>query len=96
MTAMLPNISQLAERLFSHSKTINRYFHRVIGLPPKKYLSISRARTALTNYLADPAAFSPEAFGYYDRSHFNKAIRQFTGRRLAGRPVVDPPSIDWP
>ena len=81
--AMIPNTFQLAERQFIHSKTINRYFTRVIGLPPRKYLSILRARTALTQYLADRTNFSPEAFGYYDRSHFHKAIRQFTGRSLA-------------
>jgi len=92
--AMLPNISQLAERLFSHSKTINRYFHRVIGLPPKKYLAISRARTALSSYLAARTNFSPEEFGYYDRSHFYKAICQFTGRRLAERPSATRPSAD--
>lgn len=80
--AMLPNTTQLAERHFLHSRTINRYFHRVIGLPPKKYLSIVRARSALTGYLADRANFSPDAYGYYDSSHFYKAVRQFTGRRL--------------
>lgn len=87
-TAMLLNTSQLAERLCIHSKTINRYFHRVIGLPTKRYFSILRARTALTSYLAARSDFSPEAFGYYDQSHFYKAIRQFTGRRLADQPTV--------
>jgi AraC-like DNA-binding protein len=94
-TAMLPNTSQLAERLFLHSRTINRYFHRIIGLPPKRYFSILRARAALSSYLAGcptggrSAArtnFSPEEFGYYDRSHFYKAMRQFTGRRLTDQP----------
>jgi hypothetical protein len=79
---LLPNTTQLAERQFIQSKTINRYFHRVIGLPPKRYFSIVRARTALTGYCADRRNFSPETFGYYDRSHFYKAVRQFTGRRL--------------
>jgi AraC-like DNA-binding protein len=85
-TAMLPNTSQLAERLFIHSKTINRYFHRIIGLPPKRYFSILRARTALTSFLADRTNFSPDEFGYYDKSHFYRAIRQFTGRRLTDQP----------
>ena len=85
-TAMLPNTSQLAERLFIHSKTINRYFHRVIGLPPKQYFSILRARIALTSYLAERRNFSPEAFGYFDKSHFYKTVRQFTGRRITDRP----------
>jgi AraC-like DNA-binding protein len=82
-TGMHPNTTELAERHFLHSKTINRYFHRVIGLPPKRYFSIVRARNALTSYLAGPNNFSPELFGYYDSSHFYKAVRQFTGRRLS-------------
>jgi hypothetical protein len=80
-----PNTSQLAEKIFVHSKTINRYFNRVIGVPPKKYFATLRARTALTGYLADRAGFSPETFGYYDRSHFYKSIRQFTGRRFGSQ-----------
>jgi AraC-like DNA-binding protein len=84
--SMLPNTNQLAERLFTSSRTINRYFHRVIGLSPKKYLSIARARAALTTYLAAHPNFSPEAFGFYDDSHFRKSIRQFTGRPLAQLP----------
>ncbi len=82
---MSSNTTQLAERHFVHSRTINRYFHRVVGLSPKKYFSILRARTALTGYLADRTSFSPEAFGYYNSGHFYKAIRQFTGRRLGDR-----------
>lgn len=77
------NTTQLAQRYFVHSRTINRYFHRVVGLPPKKYFSILRARAALTSYLADRPNFSPETFGYYDASHFYKAIRQFTGRGVS-------------
>ena len=77
------NTSQVAERHFVHSRTINRYFHRIIGLSPKKYFAIVRTRSALTSYLADKKAFSPENFGYYDKSHFYKAVRQFTGRRIA-------------
>ena len=80
--AMLPNTRQLAEKTFVQSKTINRYFHRIIGIPPKKYFSTLRARTALTSYLANRADFSPESFGYYDRSHFYRSVRQFTGRGL--------------
>ena len=38
--------SALAEKMFTTSKTINRYFINVIGTPPKNYFSILRARTA--------------------------------------------------
>ncbi|HTR28668.1 MAG TPA: hypothetical protein VMH27_05330 [Puia sp.] len=82
---MHPNTTELAEKHFLHSKTINRYFHRVIGLAPKRYLSIVRARTALTAYVARQQNFTPELFGYYDHSHFYKAVHQFTGRRLGIR-----------
>ena len=74
----------VAERLFVTSKTINRYFHRVVGLPPKQYFSIVRARTALTAFVTNPGGFAPFEYGYYDMSHFNKEVLKFTGQTLAG------------
>ncbi|WP_338876464.1 helix-turn-helix domain-containing protein [Spirosoma sp. SC4-14] len=76
------NTGQLADRLFLTSKTINRYFHRVIGSPPKQYLSIMRARTALSNYVAHKNQFSPYEYGYYDMSHFYKDVVRLTGKKL--------------
>lgn len=72
------NVSQLAERHFITSKSVNRYFHRVIGISPKGYFSILRARVALTAY-AKHQDFDPCRFGYYDSSHFYKEIAKFTG-----------------
>jgi AraC-like DNA-binding protein len=77
-THMQLNVSQLAERHFITSKTVNRYFHRVIGISPKGYFSILRARTALTAY-AKAQEFDPCEFGYYDSSHFYKEVAKFTG-----------------
>ncbi|MGI4734247.1 MAG: helix-turn-helix domain-containing protein [Janthinobacterium lividum] len=79
--------SAVAERLFLSSKTINRYFHRVVGTAPSQYFAILRARTALTAFVANPLTFAPSDYGYYDRSHFAKAVRHFTGQPLpvAGR-----------
>jgi AraC-like DNA-binding protein len=79
---MHPNTTELAARHFVHSRTINRYFHQVIGLSPKKYFTLVRARAALAGFLANRQQFSPDAFGYYDRSHFYRAARAFTGRRF--------------
>ncbi|GAB3954394.1 helix-turn-helix domain-containing protein [Spirosoma harenae] len=79
---MVLNTGQLADKLFTTSKTINRYFHRVIGTPPKQYLSIIRARTALSAYVAYKDQFSPFDFGYYDMSHFYKDVVKFTGKKL--------------
>jgi len=81
-TGMLLNTSQMAEKMFVSSKTINRYFNRVVGLPPKNYFSVLRARNALTAYVDHKQAFSPYDFGYYDMSHFYKEVVNFTGSKL--------------
>ncbi|MBS1531764.1 MAG: AraC family transcriptional regulator [Bacteroidetes bacterium] len=79
---MLPNTSEMAERMFVSSKTINRYFHRVVGISPKNYFAVLRARTALTAYVQQAGDFSPYDFGYYDMSHFYKEVVNFTGKKL--------------
>lgn len=76
------NVSQLAARAFVTSKSINRYFSRVVGITPKQYLSVLRARTALSAFIQDSSSFTPEDFGYYDVSHFYRGITKFTGRKL--------------
>ena len=50
--SMQYNTGEIAGKMFLASKTINRYFHQVVGTSPKKYFSILRARTALTAYVA--------------------------------------------
>ena len=75
--------SQLADRMFMTSKTINRYFHRVIGTSPKQYLTSIRVRAALAAYVADKKQFAPDDYGYYDMSHFYKDVVRFTGERLS-------------
>jgi AraC-like DNA-binding protein len=76
------NTSQVAERVFLSSKTINRYFNTVVGTAPKKYFSTMRARAALSAYVADRQVFQPTDFGYHDSSHFYKGIMKFTGQKL--------------
>ena len=78
----LLNTGQVADKLFITAKTINRYFHKAVGISPKKYFSIVRARAALTQHANDRKYFDPNQFGYYDMSHFYKDITNFTGRRL--------------
>ncbi len=77
------NTSEVAERMFITSKTINRYFNNIVGASPKKYFSILRARVALTAYVAGKEAFSPCDHGYHDMSHFYKEVVNFTGQGLA-------------
>lgn len=76
------NLDELSERLFVTSKTITRYFNKVIGITPKSYLSILRSRAALTAFIADRNSFIPSDFGYYDMSHFYKEAIRFTGERM--------------
>ena len=74
--------AQLAEKLFATSKTINQYFHNVVGTSPKNYFSIMRTRMALTGYVNRNEQFIPFEYGYYDMSHFYKDVVKFTGQRL--------------
>lgn len=76
------NTSKVAEKLFITSKSINRYFKRVIGTSPKNYFSILRGRNALTGFINNSENFIPMDYGYYDLSHFHKDIVNFTGQRL--------------
>ncbi|MDP9048100.1 MAG: helix-turn-helix domain-containing protein, partial [Bacteroidota bacterium] len=81
-TGLQFNNSEMAEKMFTTSKTINRYFNNVIGTSPKNYFSIMRARTALTGYVTSKQQFIPFEYGYYDMSHFYKDVVKFTGQRL--------------
>lgn len=74
--------NELSRQLCMTDKTLYRYFTKVVGTSPKQYLSIVRARTALTAWITDTAAFSPYDHGYYDMSHFYKDVVRFTGKKL--------------
>lgn len=76
------NNAQLAQKMFTTSKTINRYFNNVVGATPKHYFTIIRARHALTGYVEQKQQFDPSAYGYYDMSHFYKDVVKFTGHKL--------------
>ncbi|HEX2846133.1 MAG TPA: AraC family transcriptional regulator [Chitinophagaceae bacterium] len=77
------NVDEISARVFTTSKTINRYFNKVIGTTPKSYFSIIRSRTALTAYVTNRKGFDPSVFGYHDMSHFYKEAIKFTGERMA-------------
>jgi AraC-like DNA-binding protein len=81
------NTSEVAEKMFVTSKTINRYFNKVVGTSPKNYFTILRARSALTAYVNRKDAFTPYDFGYYDMSHFYKDVVKFTGRKASPQPL---------
>lgn len=76
------NVSELACKSFTSSRTLTRYFERVIGISPKQYFETVRARTALSSFLNDRRGFDATAFGYYDNSHFYRSVVCFTGERI--------------
>jgi methylphosphotriester-DNA--protein-cysteine methyltransferase len=76
------------EKMFVTSKTINRYFHKVVGISPKNYFSVVRSRAALTHYVNHKEDFTPYNFGYYDMSHFYKEVVRFTGKKLVDYAVA--------
>jgi len=79
------NTAALSDQFFMTSKTVNRYFKKVLGITPKTYFSTIRARTALTSYMDNSEHFSPYTFGYFDHSHFYKDVVNFTGRKIVQR-----------
>jgi AraC-like DNA-binding protein len=84
-SGMQINTSVVAEKLFLTSKTINRYFNKVIGVAPKRYFTTMRARTALAAYLYGKDNFNPYHYGYYDHSHFYRDITVFTGTHFSAK-----------
>jgi AraC-like DNA-binding protein len=81
-TGMVSSNRELGGQLYISEKSLNRYFHQVIGTNPKNYLATVRVRTALTAYVRDTANYSPWNHGYCDMSHFYKAVVKFTGQKL--------------
>jgi AraC-like DNA-binding protein len=77
------NVSELAAKTFTSSKTLGRYFERVIGINPKQYFESVKLRTALSSFLRDRKRFDPADYGYYDMSHFYKSVIHHTGERIA-------------
>ncbi len=82
LSAMTYSNIKLANEMFITDKTLYRYFKNLVGIAPKKYFSIIRARTALTSYVTHNATFSPYDYGFYDMSHFRKEVVIFTGQKL--------------
>jgi AraC-like DNA-binding protein len=76
------SLGQLAGQLCMTPKTLYRNFSKAVGATPKQYLAHLQARTALRAYLKDRTDFSPYDYGYYDRSHFHKAVARLTGEKL--------------
>lgn len=76
------NLSEISQKIFTGSRTLRRYFDRVIGICPKQYFESVKIRMALPSFLNDRKSFEPTAFGFYDKSHFYRSVLKFTGKRI--------------
>ena len=66
-------------------RTLERYFHRFIGISPKKYSRVIRLAHIFKLVQEEHANWAEIAYkgGYYDQSHFIKEFKEFTGEDVS-------------
>lgn len=74
-------IRALARRLAISQDPLEKRFRRAVGTSPKQFASLLRLRRAIDGYQpgASLAQLALEA-GYFDQSHFSRALRAATGQ----------------
>lgn len=74
-------IRALARRLAISQDPLEKRFRRAVGTSPKQFASLLRLRRAIDGYRAGTslAQLALEA-GYFDQSHFSRALRAATGQ----------------
>lgn len=73
------SIEDLAARYSVSARTLQRYFEATTSLSSKKALQVMRIRKAVNRLVQSPGEFHFSEFGYYDRSHFYKHLKNFLG-----------------
>ncbi len=74
------NVKTLAERLHTNYKTLDRWFYQKVGLPPKRFMQLTRFKHIVANLEQDP---NPDwmqivnDFGFHDQAHFIREFQQF-------------------
>jgi AraC-like DNA-binding protein len=74
-------VSEIAQKSFLSSKTLNRYFQKNVGITAKQSFRLLRTRKALESYIHSDK-FNFFEWGYYDYSHFFREVQNITGLRL--------------
>ncbi len=83
-----PSPERIATRLYLTPRTLNRYFHEVLGISPRKAFCIARLRMALSersHQKAKGQRFSFYDYGYTDHSHFYKDLATYAHLHSLGR-----------
>ena len=77
----LGRISDLARHFGLSLDAFEKRFRRGIGCTPKQFASLVRLRRAIESYRPGvPLTQIALDAGYYDQSHFNRALRAVTGK----------------
>ncbi|MES2388587.1 MAG: helix-turn-helix domain-containing protein [Bacteroidota bacterium] len=73
-------IQELAKSLFISHDAFEKRFRQTVGTSPKQFASLIRMNSVISN--TGRESFSDKVFdaGYFDRSHFNKEFKLFTGQ----------------
>lgn len=74
-------IKSLASELFISQDAFEKRFRKIVGSTPKQYASIERMQSII-RYVRQGGNINKLAFdaGYFDRPHFNKDFKLFTGQ----------------
>ncbi len=74
------SISELLEIGHYHRKTLERHFHKMIGLSPKVYAQIYQFKCLIMLLQASPGitwAQLADQAGYYDQSHMSRYFKEY-------------------
>jgi AraC-like DNA-binding protein len=72
-------IKELNEKLFISQSPFEKRFRTLVGATPKKFASIVRFNTILSNLNEKPLSEICYENSFFDQSHFIKSFKQFTG-----------------
>jgi len=78
----LISVKQLSEQLNTNYKSLDRWFHKMVGVNPKTYIQMARFKGILTqlDQQKEPDWMQlVHDFGFHDQAHFIKTFKQFSG-----------------
>ena len=75
------DIKDIRDQLNISERSVERYFKKYVGLPPKFYSRIIRFASIFNMITSKPVNWQDVYFlaGYFDQSHFIKNFKEFTG-----------------
>ena len=73
-------VEEMAAGYGISSRTLQRYFEATTSISSKQALQIVRIRKAVEKLTEAPDDFHFSQFGYYDKSHFIKHLKQFVNK----------------